>query len=119
MLSQHTIQLQRHIQRELQTLERTTGEAAVPPCADENELASRLSERAVALLLHERALRRAEALRDALRRMDVRDYGVCDVCGEEIPVPRLLADPATRLCVGCREEAEDAAARPPRSPLTV
>lgn len=110
MLSQYAEHLRRHMRHELQALERTAGETTVPPCADENELASRLSERAVVMLLHERALQRIEALRDALRRMDVHDYGVCEVCGEEIPALRLLAAPAARLCVSCQEEAEDGAA---------
>ena len=49
---------------------------------------------------------RIGALEDALRRMDVEDYGICEDCGERIPLRRLLAAPAVRLCVACQEEAD-------------
>jgi len=31
------------------------------------------------------------------------DYGVCEVCGADIPFVRLLAEPLARRCPACRE----------------
>jgi RNA polymerase-binding transcription factor DksA len=38
---------------------------------------------------------------DALSRIDDGTYGMCDVCGEAIPVARLDALPYTKMCVNC------------------
>jgi RNA polymerase-binding protein DksA len=38
---------------------------------------------------------------EALARIDEGTYGICDVCGEAIPVARLEALPYTKLCVKC------------------
>ncbi len=37
----------------------------------------------------------------ALRRVDSGDYGVCEVCGESIPVARLEVLPYATTCVSC------------------
>ena len=50
-------------------------------CPDENELASRLSERAVDERLTARRVERIRDLENALRRIEVMDYGVCEACG--------------------------------------
>ncbi len=66
------------------------------------------------------AVRRAEAL-DALsaRRLEALDraldhaaqdrLGVCDACGQPIPLARLRALPGTTVCVACARAAEEAA----------
>ena len=54
--------------------------------------------------------RRVERIRDlenALRRIEVMDYGVCEACGEPIPLLRLLASPSVRYCVACQQELEE------------
>ena len=38
---------------------------------------------------------------DALRRFDEGTYGVCESCGETIPLDRLRAVPFTRGCIRC------------------
>jgi RNA polymerase-binding protein DksA len=38
---------------------------------------------------------------EALVRIEDGTYGVCDVCGEAIPVARLEALPYTKMCVTC------------------
>jgi len=37
----------------------------------------------------------------ALQRIESDEYGDCFVCGEEIPMRRLLVDPTSTRCVGC------------------
>jgi len=53
---------------------------------------------ATLLQLAERRLADAEV---ALSRWDAGEYGVCEVCGGQIPVERLMARPTTRRCVTC------------------
>lgn len=36
---------------------------------------------------------------EALRRMEVGTYGICDVCDEPVETERLIANPLTRLCI--------------------
>ncbi len=38
---------------------------------------------------------------EALGRIDEGTYGICDVCGEAIPVARLEALPYAKMCVTC------------------
>lgn len=40
----------------------------------------------------------------ALQRIESGEYGDCFVCGEEIPIRRLLVDPTGTRCVGCAED---------------
>lgn len=40
----------------------------------------------------------------ALQHLAAGTYGKCERCGQEIPIERLEAIPATRLCVSCKQE---------------
>ena len=39
----------------------------------------------------------------ALKRIDNDDFGYCFVCGDEIALNRLLADPTNTRCINCAE----------------
>ncbi len=52
-----------------------------------------------------------ERVTRALEKLDDGTYGVCDVCGRDIPAARLQAMPDSVLCVGCAAASVDA---PPR-----
>jgi len=46
-------------------------------------------------------------IRQALQKIRFsKDYGVCEECGENIPIERLRAQPMAILCVDCRDAAE-------------
>jgi len=49
----------------------------------------------------ERRRQRLLRIEGALRRMESGDYGYCFVCGEEIDVRRLHADPSHTRCIKC------------------
>lgn len=53
--------------------------------------------------------RQIAALDDALRRLaeDVDAFGVCEGCGEEIPLKRLALVPWARRCVACQQEGDE------------
>lgn len=42
----------------------------------------------------------------ALRRIEEKSYGLCEVCGRSIKMERLKAVPWARLCIACKEEEE-------------
>lgn len=46
------------------------------------------------------------AIEDALARMNLGSFGVCEVCNQPISRARLEAMPWTRVCRGCRETLE-------------
>jgi DnaK suppressor protein len=58
---------------------------------------------------------------DAFRRLEAGTYGVCERCGEEIPVERLKVEPFTRYCVPCLNQIEalEAAERETGKPSTL
>ena len=45
-------------------------------------------------------------LEEAARWLDDSDFGYCETCGEEIGFKRLLARPAARLCIECKQNEE-------------
>jgi DnaK suppressor protein len=61
------------------------------------EAVERLSTTATARSIH-RSLKDVER---ALARAAEGTYGICEVCGSEIPETRMEALPATTRCVGC------------------
>jgi len=46
------------------------------------------------------------ALEKALKRIEKGIYGTCEECGEKIPLKRLEAYLAARLCVACKSKLE-------------
>lgn len=55
--------------------------------------------RDVALL--EQTERALSELAEARQRLASGTYGVCEICGQQIPTARMLARPETRSCVVC------------------
>jgi DnaK suppressor protein len=56
--------------------------------------------------LRDRDLKLLKRLDDALRWQDDEDFGICQTCEVEIGFQRLLARPAARLCIECKEAEE-------------
>lgn len=46
------------------------------------------------------------ALRQALEKIDIGEYGICEECGEEIPYKRILICPEAKYCIKCAELQE-------------
>lgn len=98
------------------TLERLTLSSAegLSELVDERETLPDLADRAtqetdrdMSLIMRERDRRLLREVRQALQRMDNGEYGVCEECGEEIPLPRLKAQPMATLCVACKQSLEE------------
>jgi DnaK suppressor protein len=41
-------------------------------------------------------------IEEAIGLIDVKDYGYCEECGEEIGIRRLEARPTATLCIDCK-----------------
>lgn len=58
-------------------------------------------ERAQVIALLEQACAQVADLDRALEQLDDGTYGICEKCGERIPVERLAVRPSARTCVQC------------------
>lgn len=45
-------------------------------------------------------------INDAIKRIDDKNYGLCQECGEDIPEKRLSVNPYFLICITCAEERE-------------
>ncbi len=67
--------------------------------------AAATSERAEVLAFISKARERLAEVDQALQRMDAGSYGVCAICGKEIPEARLEARPLSVTCVACAAQS--------------
>lgn len=49
-----------------------------------------------------------KAIEDALKRIELGDFGFCVECDEAIAEPRLQHNPAVALCIACAQASESA-----------
>ncbi|MFZ5631366.1 MAG: TraR/DksA C4-type zinc finger protein [Bacillota bacterium] len=70
------------------------------------DVGSEVFERSKDFALRENAMLVMNAIDDALQKMGKGTYGLCDVCGDEIPPKRLEAVPYTTLCLRCKRGDE-------------
>ena len=61
-------------------------------------------EREKAFLFLSREEKYLQQIQDALNRIELGEYGVCRVCGNEIDPKRLEIVPTTRICVPCKNK---------------
>jgi DnaK suppressor protein len=59
-----------------------------------------------ALRIRERERLYGWKIKDALRRIEEGTYGICESCGEDIPMARLKARPDTNYCIDCKTRME-------------
>lgn len=96
-----------HIVDELSAMGADTEEGGIEIASDEGfaDSAASTAEKAELLALVERLRETLTDVDDALARIDSGDYGVCEGCGEQIPIARLEARPQARLCMSCQERS--------------
>ncbi len=59
------------------------------------------------LRFRERENRLIGKIKTALRKIETETFGICDSCGEDIPLPRLKARPVTAHCIRCKTKMEN------------
>ena len=108
-LSQRIVQAERQQVALMAAIEETRAARRLMFADDEHDpdgsTASLDQARDVALL--EQTERTLSELAEAHQRLASGTYGVCEVCGEQIPRARMLARPETRTCVRCAATGVD------------
>jgi DnaK suppressor protein len=75
--------------------------------ADFVDLASAESQLSQVVRLRTRERQLINKIRSALQAMEDGEYGICESCGEDIALKRLLARPVTTLCFMCKSRLEE------------
>ena len=73
---------------------------------DPVDRASRESDRTFSIRLQERQLKHLKKIEKVLGKIEEGNYGICDICGQEIEAERLAVRPEATLCVDCKKEQE-------------
>jgi len=94
------------LMREIAARLRTERDTSRDDCLDSCDLASEENEREMSTRLSEREQLKVEQIDDALRRIELLKYGLCEMCGLDVSQERLNAIPFTRVCCDCQEERE-------------
>lgn len=74
--------------------------------ADPLDHASNDMARGYTLRMRDRESRLIAKIRQALKNIEERHYGICEMCEEEISVERLKARPVARYCIHCKQKIE-------------
>ena len=100
------------LQEELRTLLDEAGKTVSEMTAetvnfpDPTDRATQESDRNFELRIRDRERRLINKIKEAMERIDVGEFGVCESCGEDISEARLKARPVTTLCIDCKMEEE-------------
>ena len=73
---------------------------------DPTDRASLESDRNFELRIRDRERKLINKIREALKRIEKGEFGLCENCEEPISVERLRARPVTTLCIDCKTEEE-------------
>jgi RNA polymerase-binding transcription factor len=92
-------------------------EESQPGPGDEMDVACSSTDMERSASLIERSEDRIHMIDQALARIDGGTYGICEECGDEIPIERLRALPFAALCVDCQSKRRES--RSPREQSTV
>jgi RNA polymerase-binding transcription factor len=74
--------------------------------ADPLDRAGLERDRSDLLRIRSRESRLIAKIRTAIKDIEDGFYGICDDCGEDIPVARMMARPVTRHCIYCKTRME-------------
>jgi len=73
---------------------------------DPTDRATQESDRSFELRIRDRERKLINKIKEAIERLDQGEFGICELCGEEISEGRLKARPVTTLCIDCKIEEE-------------
>ncbi|GBC62084.1 RNA polymerase-binding protein DksA [Desulfonema ishimotonii] len=81
---------------------RNSGETS----ADILDQAALNTDRNFMIRIRNREYRLIKKVRKALNKIEKGTYGICELCGDDISVPRLKARPVTSHCIECKNLME-------------
>jgi DnaK suppressor protein len=73
---------------------------------DPTDRASFDFERNFMLRMRDRESKLIHKIRKAIERVEEGTFGICETCGEDIPMKRLIARPVTTQCIECKTKEE-------------
>ncbi len=73
---------------------------------DVNDEASRTMSRRILLEIGDKNFDAINQINDALDRIEKGEYGICEECGDDIPIKRLELLAFAKYCVECKERLE-------------
>jgi DnaK suppressor protein len=73
---------------------------------DPMDRATAESERAWTLRIRDRESILIKKIRNSLKAIENKEYGICEDCGEDIYIERLRARPVTSFCIPCKTKRE-------------
>ena len=73
---------------------------------DPTDRASLESDRNFMLRIRDRERKLLSKIKSALDRIDSGEFGICEMCGDDIGEDRLKARPVTTLCISCKKNQE-------------
>jgi DnaK suppressor protein len=79
-----------------------TNRSEQEPFPDVSDQASAEVDQNFSMRIREREQKLLKKIDEALERMKLNTYGICERCEEEIPYKRLKARPVTTLCIDCK-----------------
>ena len=74
--------------------------------SDPLDQAARDNDRNYLLRIRDRESHLIRKIKVALDKLDEGTYGICETCGEEIAMARLMARPVTAHCIQCKTRME-------------
>ncbi len=77
-----------------------------PEPMDDADITSVLHAKEYVMRMQNRNRNRILEIGKALERIKVGEFGICEICGDDINVERLKAHPTTTVCVNCKREEE-------------
>jgi len=73
---------------------------------DPTDRASFDFDRNFMLRMRDRESKLINKIRKAIERIEEGIFGICETCGEDIPMKRLIARPVTTHCIECKTKGE-------------
>ena len=75
---------------------------------DPTDRASHETGLSFTLRVKDRERKLVSKIKETLKRIDEdEDYGICEICGENISIKRLEVRPVTTSCIECKKEEEE------------
>jgi len=102
-------QVRKHLQDAREEIARSLGsraEVCIEQTADAMDQIQASTARELAIINLDRSARRLREIEEALRKLDIGEYGACLNCEEEIGAKRLRAVPWAQRCLRCQELAD-------------
>src|ERR1017187_7926652 len=103
------LQIRNHLQDARQEIAKSLGlreQVCIEQTADAMDQVQAATAREFAISNLDRSARWLREIEEALRRLDIGEYGTCANCEERIGPKRLRAVPWAQLCLKCQEMAD-------------